>query len=586
MIARRWSGLLAVAATLLLAFGAAPPASAADRALPPANDVSPQIYAPQSEDKPPPSFTTSAKQAIAVAERVAQVQAARAKHPNLKAHPYISSIRLRSGAFYHWDIYFQDGGELLVEVESGPDGRPLEIQTAPDVGWPLLRGYPGVLGGDLNHPWIWLPLCLLFVAPFVDPRRPFRLLHLDLLMLLGFGVSQYFFTRGEPDVSVPLAYPFLAYVVVRAVAAGFFPRRRRGPLIPFASTRLLAAGIGVLVALRIVFGLADSATFDISSAGVVGADRIEHGLPLYQDNQYHGDTYGPVNYLLYIPFELVRPYKPGGDVDAAKPATLAFDLLTMFGLFLLGRRLRAGPSGTRIGVALAYAWAALPYTGLVIAANTNDALVPLFVVYALVFIHSPPLRGALAGLASMAKFAPAALAPMLIAGHKRLTVRSALIAGGAYVVVVAGLVLAFLPDGGLREFWNTTIGFQIHRTSPLSLWVRTPSLEWLRPVFSVLAGLLAVTAAFFPRRRTTGQIAALCAAILAALQIPANYWLYFYVVWFAPFLVVAVFEEYRELGPRGQESVTSDLVKPVRISQPKSVTATKSSMRTPSTPGR
>jgi hypothetical protein len=88
-----------------------------------------------------------------------------------------------------------------------------------------------------------------------------------------------------------------------------------------------------------------------------------------------------------------------------------------------------------------------------------------------------------------------------------------------------------------------------------------------------------------PRRRSTAQLAALCAAILAAVQIPSNYWLYFYVVWFAPFLLAALFDEYRELGP-DQESVTSSLVKPVRMSQPSSVTATRSSMRTPSLPGR
>ena len=39
--------------------------------------------------------------------------------------------------------------------------------------------------------------CLLFLLPFVDLRRPFRMLHLDLLVLLGFGVSHVFFNRGE-----------------------------------------------------------------------------------------------------------------------------------------------------------------------------------------------------------------------------------------------------------------------------------------------------------------------------------------------------------------------------------------------------
>src|SRR5439155_22204889 len=126
--------------------------------------------------------------------------------------------------------------------------------------------------------------------PFVDPRRPRRLLHLDLLVLLGFGVSQFFFTRGEPDISVPLVYPFLAYVVIRGLVAAFRPRRRSGPLIPYAPTWLLTAGIVALVGLRVAFGLADSSTLDISSAGVIGADRIEHGLQLYEDKQYHGDT--------------------------------------------------------------------------------------------------------------------------------------------------------------------------------------------------------------------------------------------------------------------------------------------------------
>ena len=108
----------------------------------------------------------------------------------------------------------------------------------------------------------------------------------------------------------------------------------------------------------------------------------------------------------------------------------------------------------------------------------------------------------------------------------------------------------------------------------------------MRPVFSGLAGILIVGAAFVPRRRTTGQVAALCAAIFAAIQIPADYWLYYYAVWFTPFLLVALFEEYRDLGRSAQASVTSDLVKPEMISQPESVTATRSSMRTPSVPGR
>ena len=66
----------------------------------------------------------------------------------------------------------------------------------------------------------------------------------------------------------------------------------------------------------------------------------------------------------------------------------------------------------------------------------------------------------------------------------------ALLGGGVYVVVCVALVWAFLPDGGLREFWNTTIGFQLQRTSPLSIWGRVPSLGSLRPIFTALALIL------------------------------------------------------------------------------------------------
>ena len=75
-------------------------------------------------------------------------------------------------------------------------GAILEQWTGDQVAWTMARGYEGAFGRKLNAPYVWIPLCLLFLAPFVDPRRPFRLLHLDLLVLLGFGVSHVFFNRG------------------------------------------------------------------------------------------------------------------------------------------------------------------------------------------------------------------------------------------------------------------------------------------------------------------------------------------------------------------------------------------------------
>jgi hypothetical protein len=40
-------------------------------------------------------------------------------------------------------------------------------------------------------------MCALFLLPFFDFRRPFSLLHLDLLVLLSFSVSLAFFNHAH-----------------------------------------------------------------------------------------------------------------------------------------------------------------------------------------------------------------------------------------------------------------------------------------------------------------------------------------------------------------------------------------------------
>jgi hypothetical protein len=320
----------------------APAASVAPRAsLPVVDPLTPRLYLPFSQKLAPPGFRLNAIQARQVAARTPEVRRARARYPAMTSVALLSPLQTRQGVFWHWDIYYVAEGKDVLEVEVHPSGAILQVTEPPDIGWPLLLGFPGVLGGKLNAPWIWLPLCLIFFFSFFDPRRPFRLLHLDLLMLLGFGASQFFFTAGKPDLSVPLVYPFLIYAVVRAASAGFRPARRSGPLMPLMTTRVLIFGVALFFALRIAFGITSSDTFDISTAGVIGADRIEHGLPLYVDNDAHGDTYGPVNYLMYVPWELVFPFKPPAG-SAARAATLSFDALTILGLFLLGRAFGAG----------------------------------------------------------------------------------------------------------------------------------------------------------------------------------------------------------------------------------------------------
>ena len=122
-------------------------------------------------------------------------------------------------------------------------------------------------------------------------------------------------------------------------------------------------------------------------------------------------------FLAYVPFELIFPWHGTWDsLPAAHAAAITFDLLTVAGLLLLGRRLREGREGRTLGIALAYAWAAFPYSAYVLQSNTNDGLVAMLLVYSLLALRTPALRGALLGLATAAKFFPVALAPLLAAG--------------------------------------------------------------------------------------------------------------------------------------------------------------------------
>jgi hypothetical protein len=57
-----------------------------------------------------------------------------------------------------------------------------------------------------------------------------------------------------------------------------------------------------------------------------------------------------------------------------------------------------------------------------------------------------------------------------------------------------------------------------------------------------LVGLLA----FRPRQRSFVQLCALGAAATIALQIPAGHWFYFYIAWFTPLVLVALFAAHRE----------------------------------------
>jgi hypothetical protein len=513
----------ALGAALVLALLVPTVASAAD------------LERPSSQTEPPPYYERSAREVTRIASKAEKVRQERRDGP-------LEPTAYTNGAG-RWQVsYFRDGDEVAQVQVDDESGAVLEQWRGPQVAWTMARGYEGAFGRKLNAPYIWIPLCICFLIPFVDLRRPFRLLHLDLLVLLGFGASHVFFNRGEIGMSVPLIYPVLAYLLARVLLAAFRPRERVGPLVPHVPLAWLTVALVFLVAFRVGLNVADSNVIDVGYAGVVGADRIVDGDPLYgegfSDDVERGDTYGPLNYLLYVPFEQAMSWSGRwDDLPAAHGAAIAFDLLVLAGLLLLGRRLRPGREGRVLGLALAYAWAAYPYTAFVLESNANDSLVALACVGALL-AGSAALRGVVVGLGAASKFAPLALAPLFAR-------RQPLVFGAALLLTLVIVVSPFVPDGGLRELYDRTLGYQLGRPSPFSVWGQVESLDWLQLGVKVAAAGLALAAAFVPRNPGPRQMAALGAAVLLASQLAATYWFYLYVVWFTPFVLVTAFAAYR-----------------------------------------
>jgi hypothetical protein len=506
---------------------------------------------------PPAAHTLSSEKVLAIANRLPEMRALRREYRGSFGDVYLK------GAF-QWQVsYFTKGGkrEIGLVIIADLDGRVLEQWTGIQVAWTMARGYPGAFGRHVNALYIWLPMCVLFIVPFIDFRRPFSLLHLDLLVLLSFSVSLAFFNHAHIYASVPLAYPPLLYLLARMLAllrrrsarsrASRPPRLRL--LVP---TSWLALGVVFLLGFRIGLNVTDSNVIDVGYAGVIGASKVVRDEPLYgkwpSDNE-HGDTYGPVNYEAYVPFEQIFGW--GGtwdDLPAAHAAAIFFDLLATALLFLLGRRMR----GPTLGVALAYAWVAYPFTLYSLESNSNDSFVGALVLAAvLAASYRSDLaragRGALGALAGLTKFAPLALAPLL-ATHgldtsspdgersRARRARALVLYALAFAGTAALVSIPALSHDSLHTIYERTIVYQSNRGSPFSVW-GLYGLQGPESVAEIAAAALAALLAVLPRRPDVVGLSAACAAVLIATQLGIEHWFYLYIPWFFGLVIVALF---------------------------------------------
>ena len=449
----------------------------------------------------------------------------------------------------------------------------------------MARGTPGAFGGtQFNTIPIWLVFCLAFFIGLADLRRPLSWRNLDLIALLSFTVSLWFFNKGDIFTSVPLAYPPLFYLTGRLAWIAW---RGRGeevsrPVIPVA---VLAAIAVFLVGFRIGLNVHGSNVIDVGYAGVIGGDRILHGEapyghfpttvglnntqlpgcgPLTPDGTLawrvqtngrcespnaNGDTYGPVAYLAYVPSVLLFGWSGHWDsLPAAHFSALAFDLLCALGLALIGLRF----GDRRLAITLAFAWLAYPFTQYVSNSNSNDALPPLFLIWGFWLLTHASGRGVGLALSTWTKFTSGVLLPLWASYPHGLRDRRRVLrflSTYALTTWAVFLVLFLEPNifDALRTFWDRTFAYQLPRISPFSLWDwgqyharGIPDLRLVQYALEALLMISAVAVAFVPRRRSPLRLAALSGALLLGVEIVLTHWFYLYIPWFYPFVAIAL----------------------------------------------
>ena len=136
-------------------------------------------------------------------------------------------------------------------------------------------------GARSNALYVWLPLCLLFLVPFIDPRARSGSCTSTCWCCSASRSRSPSSTTANIGMSVPLVYPLLA-LPAGAHARGRVPPHGPAPaaeplrlLVPpdrgwrsrSCSWSASASGLNVT----------DSNVIDVGYAGVIGADRLIHG---------------------------------------------------------------------------------------------------------------------------------------------------------------------------------------------------------------------------------------------------------------------------------------------------------------------
>ncbi len=346
-----------------------------------------------------------------------------------------------------------------------------------------------------------------------------------------------------------------------------------GPSGLCGSLRLRPSSSGFRIGLNVE---TPRGVIDVGYAGVIGASRIVDGQAPYghmpirgdlkpcgskdadgdvrdriqangrcESANDHGDTYGPVSYLGYVPAYLAFGWSGKWDsLPAAHATSIAFDLLTVLGLVLVGLRF----GGSRLAAALAFAWAAYPFTAYTLNANTNDTFMSAFLVWGFWLATSPVARGTSVALAGWSKFGALLLVP-LWASYPTVRVRTLRVVRGS-------LCGDHCPRCDRSAARAPPVG---GRADVLGAHDRIPARSRLTVLPLGVGAVprpgdprLRIRAACARRRRGRAvarrrglsaaegvvELAALTAAVLMAFQLSLSHWFYLYLPWFFPFVAL------------------------------------------------
>jgi len=96
------------------------------------------------------------------------------------------------------------------------------------------------------------------------------------------------------------------------------------------------------------------------------------------------------------------------------------------------------------------------------------------------------------------------------------------------------------PVENAKLVYERTFGIQSTREGPFTIFAQLPALAVLHLPLTVAAIILAFLVAVIPKKRTIRRLAAFSAALIIAFQLILLHWFYAYIVWFEPFVFLAL----------------------------------------------